>query len=68
MLERITDNMNEAGYEGEWYSYIENMRIYRVRHLNGEFTVWEVNEGGQTLIDSPEVSAILRELKDGLNE
>jgi len=70
MVERITDNMNESGYEGEWYSYINNMRFYRIRLLDGKFTVWESNytNNGQHQINTPEVRDILRQVKDGLNE
>lgn len=40
MTENITDNMNEDGYEGIWYSYIEGMTCYRVQLHNNVYRVF----------------------------
>ena len=40
MTENITDNMNEAGYPGVWFSYIEGMVSYRVQLLNDVYKVF----------------------------
>lgn len=64
MIENITDNMNEAGHEGVWYTYIKDMQVYRVRLLNGEFTVFSSNRETMSLTPQDVSSIILREVKD----
>lgn len=68
MTECITENMNKDGYDGEWYSYISNITMYRVRLLDGEFTIWRTDNGTQQLINTPEVMAILKHVKERLSE
>ncbi len=62
-VENITDNMNYVGYEGKWYSYIDNLNIYRIRYLDDEFTIWLVKDTEQILADNIEVRPILRSIR-----
>lgn len=68
MLENITDSMNDDGHKGIWYSYIKDMVVYRVRLLNGEFTVYQANGRAITLTPQEVQSIILRDVKDELND
>lgn len=61
-LENITDNMNFSGYNGKWYSYISNMDIYRVRLLNNKFTIFQLIDNNQVIVDMPEIGTILRQV------
>ena len=67
-IENITDSMRSQGYEGKWYSYMDNMTPYRVRYLDDEYTVWAVIDSGQVLIDTPSVRNILNNIRKKHNE
>ena len=62
-LENITENMNIAGYEGKWFSYIHNMDMYRIRLLDDEFKIWLANDSGQSITDTLDAKNILRLLR-----
>jgi len=64
MLENITDNMNEDGQEGIWYSYIKDMETFRVRLLEGRYTVFSSNGETMNLTKEDVASIVLREVKD----
>lgn len=61
MTENITDNMNDAGYPGVWFSYIEGMVAYRVQYLNDVYKVFtqEMEE-----VKDDETKAILDRLNN----
>jgi len=56
--------MNEDGQEGIWYSYIKDMETFRVRLLEGRYTVFSSNGETMNLTKEDVASIVLREVKD----
>ena len=61
-MENITDNMHDDGYEGIWYSYVEDMKSYRVQYLDG---VYKVFTQDMQEIKDEETQVILDRLNHG---
>ena len=70
MIENITDSMMWDGHVGHWWSYVKDMRYFRVQLYEGVFTVFEgVERGDMPVLTEPEeeiASIVLREVKDQL--
>lgn len=63
-VENITENMNDEGHKGLWYSVIDGMDCYRVR-VNGDNSA-DVHDQENNLLDWAEDADVIQRVIDEL--